>query len=113
MRNVDPQRIRKAVSTTIRKDSQVVRALKKAFQYSCQFPTCEAQIRTKTGGLYVEVAHVEPVNTGGKSVLGNLLVLCPNHHKEFDLGRLEINEQTPRELKGALNGKPFKLKFEF
>jgi hypothetical protein len=112
MRDVDPQRIKRAITTTIRKDTQIVRALNKAYQFSCQFQKCDAQIRAKPGGLYVEVAHVEPVKIGGKSVLGNLLVLCPNHHKEFDLGRLEIIEQTSRELSGALNGKPFTFKFE-
>ena len=36
-------------------------------------------------------------------------MMCPNHHKEFDFGRVEIIEQTPEFLHGKLNGKEFKI----
>jgi predicted restriction endonuclease len=42
---------------------------------------------------------------------GNLLVLCPNHHKEFDHGNLEISEQTENKIRGIINGKEFDIKF--
>jgi predicted restriction endonuclease len=58
------------------------------------------------------VAHIAPVRAGGRSVLGNLLVLCPNHHKEFDLGDLEIAAQTPARLAGRLNGVAFAMTLE-
>lgn len=50
-----------------------------------------------------------PVAKGGQSVLGNLVVLCPNHHKEFDL--LEIVEQSAAKLIGTLYGSGFKIAF--
>ncbi len=81
--------------------------LKQATNYKCQFPNCDAEIKTKTGLNYVEVAHVKPVKEGGQSVLGNLLVLCPNHHKEFDYGELKIYEQTLSTLRGKLNQREF------
>ena len=61
------------------------------------------------GSKYIEVAHINAVKDGGKSVHGNLLVLCPNHHKEFDYGNLKINTHTSSKLSGQLNGKNFEI----
>ena len=63
----------------------------------------------KDGGFYIEVAHVQPVEKGGTSVLGNVVVLCPNHHKEFDYGDLQVIEQTEELLHGKLNGIEFRI----
>jgi hypothetical protein len=109
MKNVSPERVEKLVSTTIRKDTKIVNALKKATDFKCQFPNCEQQIIKKNGGFYIEVAHIKPVSQNGQSILGNLIVLCPNHHKEFDFGDLTIDEQTSCKLAGKLNGKNFKI----
>jgi predicted restriction endonuclease len=88
-----------------------VGALKELCGYRCQFPDCGVAIPKRRGGFYAEVAHIKPVHKGGKSVLGNLLVLCPNHHKEFDLGECSIEDQTPIFVRGRLNGKPFEISF--
>ena len=64
-------------------------------------------------GFYIEVAHVKPISRGGKSLLGNLLVLCPNHHKEFDYGHLKIIEQTVTYLRGMLNGTAFDIRLPY
>jgi hypothetical protein len=110
MREVSPARVVSIVSQTIRRDTQIVRALKEVCRFRCQFPQCSAEIAKKDGELYVEVAHIKPVREGGKSILGNLVVLCPNHHKEFDLGDLTIHEQTTDRLCGTLNGKRFDIR---
>jgi hypothetical protein len=112
MAEVTPERVRALVAQTLRRDTAIVRALKEAHGYRCQFPGCASVIRTRGGGRYAEVAHVEPVRSGGRSVLGNLLVLCPNHHKEFDLGELDVTRQTPTRLTGRLNGAPFDISLE-
>ena len=39
----------------------------------------------------------------------NLLVICPNHHKGFDLGELAITEQTDENLSSTLNGDEFTI----
>ena len=109
MKELTPERIQRIVNQTIRKDTAIVRKLKEASQFRCQFPGCDAQIRTKQGGLYVEVAHIQPVAKRGQSTLGNLLVLCPNHHKEFDHGALAVERQTPDSLSGTLNGRWFEI----
>lgn len=33
-----------------------------------------------------EIHHIEPVSSGGGESLSNLILLCPNHHKQADLG---------------------------
>jgi hypothetical protein len=33
-----------------------------------------------------EIHHIVPVREGGKDVFENCILLCPNHHKEADLG---------------------------
>lgn len=111
MVDISPDRIKKIVSQTIRSDTQLIKELKKYHNFSCQFSGCNIRIPKQDGGYYIEVAHIEPVSKGGQSVLGNLLVLCPNHHKEFDYGDLKIIEQTTDCIRGKLNGKNFKIKY--
>ena len=85
---------------------------KRVYENKCQFPDCNSQVLTKDGDNYVEVAHIKPVNKGGQSIIGNLIVLCPNHHKEFDFGNLKILEQSEKTLVGILNNKEFKIEFK-
>jgi hypothetical protein len=112
MAEVSPQRVHAMVSQTIRRDTQLVKALKEFHEFKCQFPNCSVRIPKHGGGWYIEVAHIKPVSKGGKSVLGNLLVLCPNHHKEIDYGNLELMEQTDMYLRGRLNGKEFEINLQ-
>ena len=107
--NETPEKIEAIVTRTVRGDTRLIQALKQACDFKCQFPNCGKRIPKKDGGFYIEVAHIEPVRSGGRSVFGNLLVLCPNHHKEVDFGLLDIIEQTPELLHGRLNGKEFKI----
>ena len=109
MADVSPERVRSVVVKTVRRDTRLVKALKKLCEFRCQFPGCGVRIPKRDGGFYIEVAHIQPVSQGGQSVIGNLLVLCPNHHKEFDYGDLEIFEQTADRIRGTLNGKPFEI----
>ncbi len=109
MAGISPIKIKKIISQTIRRDTQLVNALKELCNFHCQFPGCDAKISKRDGGYYIEVAHIEPVSQDGRSILGNLLVLCPNHHKEFDYGDLEIFEQKIDYVRGKLNGKEFEI----
>jgi predicted restriction endonuclease len=113
MKNVAPERVEKLISTTIRKDTKMINALKQATNFKCQFPACGQQIVKKNGGFYIEVAHIKPVSLNGQSILGNLIVLCPNHHKEFDFGDLKIIEQTNNKLAGYLNGNKFEIELKY
>jgi len=109
MAEVSPKRVQSIVSQTIRHDTRLIKTLKRLCDFRCQFPNCGVRIPKRNGGFYIEVAHIEPVRKGGRSVLGNLLVLCPNHHKEFDYGVLEIVDQTMERVRGKLNGRDFEI----
>jgi 5-methylcytosine-specific restriction endonuclease McrA len=109
MQNVKPEKQLTEVELILRNDRRIVTLIKKAANYKCQFPHCNSEIKTKAGLNYVEVAHVKPVYNAGQSILGNLIVLCPNHHKEFDYGDLLITQQTLDRLNGSLNGKDFQI----
>lgn len=110
MKSLKPDIIETLINKSIRKDSKIVQLLKQRHNYQCQYPGCKAYILMKNGNSYVEVAHIRPFSQGGKSVIGNLLVLCPNHHKEFDFGNLAIIKQDESFVEGHLNGNYFKIK---
>jgi len=109
---IEPEKKVQEIDKILRKDRQMVDLLKKLMDYNCQFPNCNSNIPTKKGLNYVEVAHIKPVFKGGKSIIGNLIVLCPNHHKEFDLGELVISEQNKKVISGILNERNFKIKLD-
>jgi hypothetical protein len=113
MKNVSPEIVEKLVSATIRKDTKIINALKMATDFKCQYPSCGQRIIKKNGGFYIEVAHIKPVSQNGQSILGNLIVLCPNHHKEFDFGDLKIINQTNSKLEGQLNGNKFEIELTY
>ncbi len=113
MSKISPKKVRRTVQQSIRNDTRIIQLLKQIRKYACQFPGCKATVIKKDGTNYVEVAHIKPVHTGGRSVIGNLLVLCPNHHKEFDLGALIIDKQNVNLLSGTLNGKEFNIDLTF
>lgn len=110
MKKLKPEKVEALINKSIRGDSRIVSELKKYHKYQCQFPECNSKIKMKNGDLYVEVAHIRPVSKGGQSIIGNILVLCPNHHKEFDFGDLKISNQKENQIEGILNEKRFNIK---
>jgi len=101
----DPIYVKAKVNALIRKDGPLIKALKRKYNFRCQFPGCKAQIPKKDGGYYCEVGHILAVARGGEANRVNLLVLCPNHHKAIDYGATEILENKGTHLKLKLNGK--------
>ena len=75
--------------------------------YKCQI--CGTAIRKKDGGYYVEAAHIKMKSKKGPETLDNLLILCPNHHKEFDYGDREIIKHTEKEISFKMNGNKYKI----
>lgn len=58
----------------------------------CGWKMCEEIIKTDTGYQYArgnEIHHITPVREGGTSGFDNLILLCPNHHKQADAGILD------------------------
>lgn len=82
---------RNAVQTyRILRDTALARWLKHLYSFECQI--CRTTIDIPGGGRYAEVHHIRPLGTphNGTDVLGNMLVLCPNHHAMCDLGTIEL-----------------------
>ena len=59
--------------------------LKDKYGQSCQ--VCD---RTSLA----QICQILPLSAGGKRAIENMLVLCPNHHHEFDRGKLRIDPET-------------------
>jgi hypothetical protein len=58
----------------------------------CSIPSCQSEI--------IELAHITPIRAGGENTFGNLIYLCPTHHKIFDSGG--FSEQEMRIIKARL-----------
>ncbi|MBU0559050.1 MAG: HNH endonuclease [Bacteroidetes bacterium] len=52
----------------------------------------------KNGDFYIEAAHIKPKHKKSKETPENILILCPNHHKEFDFGRRIIREHNKQSM---------------
>ena len=87
---------------TFKRDNKTIAQLKILRNFRCQI--CQTTIQKKDGTLYIEVAHIDPKRSQGCETPENILLLCPNHHKEFDLGNLQILSRTAEELSFELNG---------
>lgn len=85
-----PQREDTVVSRIIR-DTKLVRKIKKDSDYSCQI--CGLQIRLPNGNHYAEGHHLQPLGGvhKGPDIQNNIIILCPNHHTEFDYGSIAIH----------------------
>lgn len=49
-----------------------------------------------------EIHHLIPVRDGGRATFDNLILLCPNHHKQADLGLIPL-EELRKHLKPQLS----------
>ncbi len=80
-----------AVTQRIIRDTQLARRLKEAYGFRCQ--VCGQVRRLGTGDPYAEAHHVRPLGRphDGPDSVDNLVILCPNHHADFDYGALGID----------------------
>ncbi len=81
------------------RDNKTIAQLKIMRGYKCQM--CGSTIRKKNGSCYVEAAHITPKRHKGPELPSNIIILCPNHHKEFDLGKNKILERSDNLLHKA------------
>lgn len=77
------------VSTTqqrIIRDTSIVKDLKKQYMYRCQI--CGKQFTLPSGSYYCEGHHLQPLGSShqGPDIKENIILVCPNHHLEFDYG---------------------------
>lgn len=79
-----------------KRDNYTIALLKILRDHKCQI--CQTTIRKKNGQFYIEGAHITPKSMQGPETPDNILILCPNHHKEFDYGDKEIITRDQNEV---------------
>jgi len=90
-----------------KRDRKTAAALKKLYNNRCMF--CGERLQVSEDQFYSEAAHIKPIGIphGGPDKSGNMLVLCPNHHLQFDRGILSLHEfKGELKLKSRVPGDP-------
>ena len=91
----------------LKRDNVTVGKLKILREFRCQI--CGTRIMKRDGTYYAEGAHIKPKREGFPETPDNILILCPNHHKEFDLGEREVLEHNSEYVRFLLNGNEYKI----
>ncbi len=93
-----------------KRDNATIAKIKKLRDFKCQI--CGERIKKKDGSYYIEAAHIEPKHLGGNELPNNIILLCPNHHKEFDYGNHEKLEHTTDMYRFNLNGVEYSISLD-
>lgn len=91
--NPTPGRYR-GLSSTVERDQQLVNDLKELYGDMCQ--VCgDRRLKSPTAG-FSHVHHLKPLGRphNGPDVPENVVVVCPNHHEDFENGMLTVDPQT-------------------
>lgn len=88
-----PERTQVTTSRVIR-NTDLVDELKQQYDHTCQI--CGDQRQRADGESYAEGHHIRPLGHphNGPDTASNILVLCPNHHADFDYGRIRVDPET-------------------
>ena len=85
----------RTIQTTSRiiRNTKIIRELKNTYNNTCQI--CGIKIQSNTG-YYSEGHHIRPLGGvhGGYDHKSNVIILCPNHHIEFDYGVVAIDPES-------------------
>ncbi len=95
---------------SFKRDNRTIAQIKMLRNFKCQI--CSTSIKKKDGTFYIEAAHIKPKFQKGRETLDNILLLCPNHHKEFDYGDREIIKHNKKQIHFKLNGQEYKISLE-
>ncbi|ACV11896.1 HNH endonuclease [Halorhabdus utahensis DSM 12940] len=90
---ITPDSVETTISRTVR-NTTLVKELKGAYDYECQ--VCDSPRYQGPDKRYAEGHHIKPLGEphNGPDTPSNILVLCPNHHADFDYGLIEIDPGT-------------------
>jgi hypothetical protein len=97
--NGPPEKNKSEVYRFIR-DSNLVRKLKDLYDNRCQ--VCGYTFEYDKGKFYSEVHHYNPLEEDGPDDISNMIVVCSNHHAEFDykMMAIDIDERSLINKKG-------------
>ncbi|SMB99109.1 HNH endonuclease [Hymenobacter roseosalivarius DSM 11622] len=93
-----------------KRENRAVALIKLLRGAKCQM--CGTGILKQDDSYYIEAAHITPKYMGGKETLENIIILCPNHHKEFDLGACKITHRDTKSIAFTLNGQHYNLSLD-
>lgn len=94
-------------SKSFKRDNRTIAQIKFLRDFKCQL--CSTTIKKKDGTFYVEAAHIEPKSRKGRETPDNILLLCPNHHKEFDWGDRKILQHDKDTIIFIMNGEEYTI----
>ncbi|MFA5796388.1 MAG: HNH endonuclease [Candidatus Shapirobacteria bacterium] len=86
-----PERVKTEIYRVLR-DTTLTKKIKLLYQDECQI--CNQKIKLQKNN-YSEAHHIKPLGRHkGPDSADNIIILCPNHHVEFDYGVIAINPNT-------------------
>lgn len=90
--DLSPPKKEYTVSRSIR-NTAIAKELKQLYEHRCQ--VCGVR-RERADSGYAEAHHIHPLGADppGPDSKDNILVLCPNHHADFDYGMLSIDPDS-------------------
>ncbi|WP_303862065.1 MULTISPECIES: HNH endonuclease [Bacteria] len=91
---------------------QVGRAIKELYDFKCSIEGCGFTFLKTNGEPYAEAHHLEQLSQGGWDHPQNIIVLCPNHHRQFHYADIKIKERTATTLKVTINGVEHVIKID-
>ncbi|SFT04494.1 HNH endonuclease [Halostagnicola kamekurae] len=88
-----PDRTETTVSRIVR-NTTLAKNLKERYDYKCQ--VCDQSRQRAPESRYAEAHHIKPLGGSdpGPDAEENIVILCPNHHSDFDYGMLEVDPDT-------------------
>ena len=72
----------------IKRYQAIVKFLKKKYDYRCQL--CGYSFKMDNGNYYCEAHHIKELSKGGSQNPSNVLILCPNHHRQFHYASQQV-----------------------
>lgn len=76
------------LTQSFQRSALVVAITKQRADWRCEVPDCPSpRIEAADGEPIVEVHHLQRLADGGPDTIDNTVCVCPNHHREFHLGR--------------------------
>ncbi len=106
LKPTDPEEVTVS-NKSFKRDNRTIAQIKVLRDFKCQI--CSTTIKKKDGTFYIEAAHIEPKHKKGRETPDNILLFCPNHHKEFDFGDRRILNHDKEIIHFTLNGQEHKI----
>ena len=106
---------RRKASQILARNSTRVKNLKEFYNNECQIEQCDFKLNYEKNGKIKPYSHVHHYNQLSKSLidsLNNMIVLCPNHHAEFDfkVKLVHYDGKTIIDRKGKETGETIKFR---